>query len=143
MVLGLSFVLKVGILELVADINASLEDLGSLTLFKSFDEIEDLLTVDFVAADSNNGIADLSDENNKSGWSVVVLRVGPNKQDGLHNWLKELSDVFERQSWVSELVEELFQSLEVLIVLVGFVLGDVHFLLELGEWTGVGRFILL
>ena len=30
LVLGLSFVLKVGILELVADVNASLEDLGSL-----------------------------------------------------------------------------------------------------------------
>ena len=95
MVLGLSFVLKVSILELVADVNASLEDLGCLRPFESFDEIEDLLTVDFIAADSNNGIADLSDENNKSRWSVVVLRVGPNKQDSVHNWNEDLSDVFE------------------------------------------------
>jgi len=143
LVLGFSLVLKVGILELVADINASLQNLSSLTPFESCDEIEDLLTVDFTAADSYDGIADLYDENNKSGWSVVVLGIGPNKQDSLHNWNKDLSNVFQRLGWISELIEQIFKCFEVLVVFIGFILGDVDFLLELGEWTGVGRFVLL
>jgi hypothetical protein len=51
-----------------------------------FDESKDLWPIHLKVALGDDGVADFSNQNNKSGWSVVVLRVSPNEQDGVHNW---------------------------------------------------------
>jgi len=143
LVLRLSFVIEVSIFELVANINTQLELGVSFAEISTLDEAEDLLTVDLSAASLNDCVADFSDENNKTRRSIVVLRVVPDKQNGMHNWNEELGNIVQVLRWISKGVEQLFQSLEIFVVLVGFILGDVHFFLELGEWTGVCRFVLL
>ena len=47
--------------------------------------LKDLLTINSRAALLNNSIADLSDENNEAGRSIVVLGVVPDQQDGVHD----------------------------------------------------------
>ena len=91
----------------------------------------------------DDGVADLSDQDNESRWSVVVLGVGPDKQNSMHNWNEQLSDVIQILSSISQLIEEIGQGLKVLEVLVGFSSGCVHFLLQLAERTSVGGFVLL
>jgi hypothetical protein len=92
-VLGLGFVLKVGFLELGAHIMGQLQLVVSLLWLLSLDVAEDLLTVDRKSAGSDDCVADLSDEHNKSGGSVVVLRVVPDQEDGVHDWDEELRDL--------------------------------------------------
>ena len=58
----------------------------SFFLISSFDESKDLFAIDLASALVDDGIADLSDQNNKSWWSVVILRVSPNQQNGVHHW---------------------------------------------------------
>jgi hypothetical protein len=69
--------------------------------------------------------------------------VSPNQQDGVHDGHKKLSDFVEVLARVYEIVEECLKSLEVLVVLIGFLLSDLHFFLELTEGSGVGALILL
>lgn len=64
LILALSFVLEVGILEFVTDVNAQRKFAVSLFDFFTLYEVEDFLTIDLSTASSNNCIADLSDENN-------------------------------------------------------------------------------
>ena len=59
------------------------------------------------------------------------MRVSPNQQDGVHDGHKKLSDFVEVLARVYEIVEECLKSLEVLVVLIGFLLSDLHFFLEL------------
>ena len=44
---------------------------------------------------------------------------------------------------IDDSVEECLKSLEVLVGLIGFLLSDLHFFLELTEGSGVGALILL
>ena len=55
--------------------------LRSVTL----DVAEDLFSSDVGSALRDDGVADLSDQDDKSGWSVVVLGVGPDQQDSVHD----------------------------------------------------------
>jgi len=77
--LGLLLVLKVGILELSTDIESNGELVMSLLFVASLDQVKDGKAVDGLFASDNDGIADFSDENNESGWGVVVLRVLPDE----------------------------------------------------------------
>jgi hypothetical protein len=57
------------------------------------DETEDGWAINGPSAPADDGIADLSDEDHKPGWSVVVLRVGPDEEDSVHNWLKDINKI--------------------------------------------------
>jgi len=108
LVLGLSLVVKVSILELVAHINAKRKFVMSFWDLITFDEGKHFLSIDLAAASFDDSVADLSYENHKSRRSVVVLRVGPNKQNSMHNWNEQLSNVVQLLGWISKLVEQLF-----------------------------------
>jgi hypothetical protein len=75
--LCLLFVLKVGVLELGADIEGNGELVVSLLWLLSLDEVEDSKAVDGISASNDDSVADFSDKDDESGWGVVVLRVLP------------------------------------------------------------------
>lgn len=66
LVLGLSLVVKVGIFELVADINGKVEFVVGFFWLFAFDEAEDFLSIDFASALIDDGVADLSDQDDES-----------------------------------------------------------------------------
>ena len=51
----------------------------SLTWVFVFDRAKNFVAVDLLAALGNDGVADLTNENQEARGSVVVLRVGPDK----------------------------------------------------------------
>ena len=119
MVLGLLLVLIVGILELCTDIQrVGKLIIGSLWLVCS-DESKDGWSIDGSSASINDGVADLSDQNNQSSRGVVVLRVRPDQQDSMHDWDKKVNHLIELLSSVSKLIEEIQQGLEIEEVLSG------------------------
>jgi hypothetical protein len=119
LVLSLGFVFKVSILELGAHVQGENELVMSLLWLLTLDEAEDLLTIDVLVASGNDRVANLTDENDEPGWRVVVLRVGPDKEDGVHDWDEEFNYVLKLIGWVGELIEQFYQGLEILVVLVG------------------------
>ena len=120
-----------------------MDELGvCLFSLTSFDKAEDLTTTDFVSALLDDSIANLSDENNESRWSVVVLRILPNQHDGVHDWDEEFGDIDKLLAWIDELKEEIFESSQVLVVLIGLVSGGLNFLLKFAEGVSVGRLVL-
>jgi hypothetical protein len=143
LVLRLGLVVEVGVLELGADLKSK----GKLAVGVSgvivLDGIEDLLSINEVLALSDNSIADFTDENNEAGRSVVVVGVLPNEQDSVHDRHKQVGNLGQLKGGGGQIVEETVESLQVLEVLVRFLLGDLHFLLELREGSGVGRLVLL
>ena len=66
LVLGLSLVVKVGILELVANINSKSEAFVSLDSVQCFDKSKDLWSVHLIIALSDDSVTDLSDQHYKS-----------------------------------------------------------------------------
>jgi len=141
--LCLLLVLKVGVLELGTDIEGDSELVVSLLRLLSLDKVEDGKAVDCISASDDDGVADFSDKDDKSGWGVVVLRVLPDKQDRLHDWSEEINYFWKIGTCANQIVEEICECGKVLVVLNGLVTGDLHFFLELAEWTSVGRFVLL
>jgi hypothetical protein len=89
LVLSEAFVLEVGVLELGADVDGGLELMGSIDWFL-LKECEDLGTRDVFSGLLDDGIADLSNEDNQSGWGVVVLGVLPDQENSVHNRNKEV-----------------------------------------------------
>ena len=77
LIVGLGFVIKVSIFELVADLNSKGKLLMSHLCVFTVNHGEDFRTTDLALALINDRIANLSNQNNKSGWSVVVLRILP------------------------------------------------------------------
>lgn len=103
---------------------------------------KDGVSINVSSASVDNGIADLSNEYYKSGWSIVVLRVSPDQEDGVHSWLKHINEVWELLSFIGKLVEDIHESFQVSVVLVGLSSGNLNFFLELAEWTSVSRLVL-
>jgi hypothetical protein len=120
LVLSLGLVFKVSIFEFGAHVQSENELIMSFLWLLSLDETKDLLTIDVLVASGNDRVANLTDENNKPGWGVVVLRVGPDEEDGVHDWDEEFNYVLKLIGWVGELIEQFNQGLEILVVLVGF-----------------------
>ena len=79
------FVLKVCILELGAHIQSLSELCVCFVALLVLDTIKDLLTVDVGTALADDRVTDLTDENDKTSGSVVVLRVVPDEQDCVHD----------------------------------------------------------
>lgn len=143
LVLSLGFVFKVSVFELGADVQGEDELVMGLLWLLSLDEAKDLLTIDLLVASVDDRVANLTDENNKPGWRVVVLRIGPDKEDGVHDWDEEVNNVLKLVGWVGKLVEQFSQGLEISEVLVGLRSSNLDLLLELAERSSVGRLVLL
>lgn len=107
-----------------------------------FDGIEDFGSIDCSAALLDDSVADLANENHKPGWSVVTWGVVPDKKDGVHDWNKEVDDLSELFGAVGQVEEQVLKSQEVLQVFVGLFLGNLNFLLEFAERSGVSAFVL-
>jgi hypothetical protein len=136
--LCLLLVLKVGVLELGADIKGDSELVVSLLCLLGLDEVEDSKAVDGISTPDDDGVADFSDQDDESRWGIVVLRILPNKQDRLHDWSKEINYFRKICACADQIIEEICECSQVLIVLNSLVTGDLYFFLELAEWTSVG-----
>lgn len=86
LVLGLLLVVKVGVFELGADVQSQGELIMGFLWLLVADEIEDFWTRNRISALGDDCVANLSDQNNQSGWSVVVLGISPNEEDSVHDW---------------------------------------------------------
>ena len=115
--------------------------MGFLWLF-ILDEGEDLLTVDVVTALVDDGITDLSDKYHKSGGGVIVGWVSPDEKDHVHGGHEQLWDLSEVLASVSQRVEQLCESLQVLAVLISFLSGSLDLLLKFREGASVGGLVL-
>lgn len=143
MVLRDLLVLEVAHLELGADIE-SLSKLGISNFgFFTGNESKDGWSINVTSASVDDSIADLSDKNNKSSWSVIILRVSPDEENGVHNWLENINQIGKFLSLIGKLVEEIHKSFKISEVLIRLRSGDLNFLLELAKWTSIGRFVLL
>lgn len=72
-----------------------------------------------------------------------MLRVGPDQQDGVHDWHEELGNVGGGCRSGSQIVEQTFKSSKISVVLSGLSTGDLNFLLELTEGASVSGLVLL
>lgn len=105
LVLRLAFVLKVGVLEFGADVESKRQLLVRIEGLFVLDGLEDLAAVNSGATLLNDRVADLSDEHHKSRGRVVILRVVPDEQNGVHNGHEVLSHLREVFRCVAEIVE--------------------------------------
>ena len=113
LVLGLLLVLVVSILELGANVQSESElVIGDLWLI-GLDKSEDGWSIDGSTASVDNGVADLSDQDNKPSWGVVMLRVGPDKQNSMHDWNEKVNHLIQLLSCIGELVEQIEEGLKV------------------------------
>ena len=56
----------------------------------------------------------------------------------MHDWLEEVWDLSEVLGLISQRVEQISQSLKILVVLIGLSSSSLDFLLEFAERSGVG-----
>lgn len=71
------------------------------------------------------------------------MRVVPDQKDCVHDRDELVRDIGQLLRGVAQVVEQVLQGLEILVVLVGFFLGDLNLFLEFGEGSGVGALVLL
>lgn len=69
------------------------------------DGFKHFVAVNVVAALVDDSIADFTDKDNQAGWRVVVLRVGPDEQNGVHDGHEELNNLMEVFAGVNEVTE--------------------------------------
>lgn len=143
LVLGLLLVLVVSILELGANVQSESELVISDLWLIGLDESEDGWSIDGSTASVDDGVTDLSDQDNKSSWGVVMLRVGPDEQNGVHDWNEKVNHLIQLLSGIGKLVEQTEEGLKVEEILSCLRSCDLNFLLKLTEGTGVGRLVLL
>jgi hypothetical protein len=143
LILRLLFVDEVSLLEFDADIKDKSELIKSFLWLLVLDVSKDLLSINIGRASLYDSIADFLDQDNKSGWSVVMLRVVPDQKDCVHNWKECIRAVFQVLRGISKLTEQVDQSLQVKVVLIGLIFGNLNFLLKLTERTCEGGLVLL
>lgn len=117
--LSLTFVLKVSILELGAGLKSKSKLIVSFLGLLVLDAGKDGLAIDVLAALTDNGVANLADQDNKASWCVVVGRVGPDHEDHVHDGNEQVRYFGELSAQVSKVSEQVGQGLEILVVLVG------------------------
>ncbi len=71
------------------------------------------------------------------------MGVVPDQKDCVHDRDELVCDIGQLLRGVAQVVEQVLQGLEILVVLVGFFLGDLNLFLEFGEGSGVGALVLL
>lgn len=62
---------------------------------------KDSLTINVLAALTNDGIADLTDQDNKTSRGVIVGGVGPDHEDHVHDGDKQVWDLSEFSAQIS------------------------------------------
>jgi len=129
LVLGLLLVLVVSILELGAHIQSESELVIGILDLISLDESKDGWAIDGSTASVDDGVADLSDQNNKSSWCVVMLRVGPDEQDSMHDWNEKVNHLVQLLGRVGKLIEQVKEGLQIKEVLSGLRSGDLNLFL--------------
>ena len=67
----------------------------SINSFFILDGFENFWSINRASALFDDCVANLANENNETCGSVVVLRVVPDKQDGVHDWNEGLGNVIE------------------------------------------------
>ena len=132
----------VGLLKLGTEIHAHSELIVSITRVFALDCAEDTLRADLIATLLDYGVANLADEHKQAGWCVVVLRVGPNQQNGVHDGDKALSNFWKLVRVIVEIIEVLFKGTEILGVLISLYSCDVDIFLELAESASLSRLVL-
>jgi len=95
LVVGFAFVVKVGVLELRANIESKRKFLMSINGFLILDGFKNFWSINSASALFDDCIANLADKNYETCGCVVVLRVVPDQEDGMHDWNERLSDVVE------------------------------------------------
>jgi hypothetical protein len=142
LVLRFGLVLEVGILELGAHIESKGQLVMGLFGFFVLDAGKDGWSIDEVLALVDDGIANLTDQDNKACRGIVMGGVGPDHQDHVHDGHEEVWNICELLARLGQLLEEVLKGLQVLLVLIGFSPGRLHLFLKLAEWASVGRLIL-
>ena len=104
---------------------------------------KDSLAVDVLAALADDGVADLTDQDDKASRGVVIGGIGPDHEDHVHDRNEEVGNLSEFLAQISKLVKQSSKGLEILEVLIGLRASSLNFLLKLAEGSGVGGFVLL
>ena len=99
----LALVLVIGDLKVGTRVKSGLQLVVGFTWLLVFDEGKDLVAVDRVAALVDDRVRNLSDQHDKAGRRVVVLRVGPDQQDGVHDGHEKLVDVSQLLALIRQL----------------------------------------
>jgi len=93
LVVGFAFVVKVGVLELRTNIESKRKFLMSINGFLILDGFKNFWSINSASALFDDCIANLADKNYEACGCVVVLRVVPDQEDGMHDWNERLGDV--------------------------------------------------
>lgn len=141
--LALGLVVVVGLLELGTEFHAHSELAVGFCWVLLLDGFEDALRADLTAALLDDGVANLADEHKQAGRRVVVLGVGPDQQNGVHDGDKALGDFGKLVTFVHQVVDVLLEGLEILRVLIGLQSCDVDLFLKLAESAGLSGLVLL
>ncbi len=140
---GLSLGVVIGLLKLGAELHAQRQFVVSVRWVIILDCTKDFVAVDLLTTLENDGIADLSDEDQEASWSVIVLRVGVDQHDGVHDRDEVLGNIGQIERGVDESVEIFLKGLKVLVVFISLDSGNVHFFLEFAEGTRLSGLVLL
>lgn len=111
LVLALCLVIEVGLLEFGANIDAFLQTGMSFLRNVTFNSRFYSFTINEVMALNNNSVADLADQDHKSGGSVVEFGVSPNHENSVHDRNEKVSNIYNFLRCVSQVPKEAFESL--------------------------------
>mmetsp|Transcript_9277 Transcript_9277/g.10102 ORF Transcript_9277/g.10102 Transcript_9277/m.10102 type:complete len:229 (+) Transcript_9277:1035-1721(+) len=142
-IVGLGFIVKVGLFELGANVEGQTQFIASLTGGIILDQGENIMSTDKFAGLYNESIANFSDQHYQSGRFVVILGMVPDQQDDMHDGDEQLGQLYQILIFVHEIQEPFLECLQVLVVTIGFGSSGLNFLLQFGEWDGVGTLILV
>jgi hypothetical protein len=109
LVLALGLVVEVSLLEASANLDAELEAAVGLMGSLSCNRFLNAVAINVVVAIEDNLVADLADEDDKSGGGVVVGGVSPDHEDGVHDGDEQSLGVLEFNTGIHELSEEVLQ----------------------------------
>ena len=109
LVLALSLVVEVSFLETSTHLDAELEASVSLMRSLSCDAFFDAVAINVGVAVKDNLVADLTDEDDKSGGGVVVRGVSPDHENSVHDRDEKRLGINEFRTGIHELSEEILQ----------------------------------
>jgi hypothetical protein len=105
LVLALGLVVEVSLLEASTDLDAESEAVMSLLRVLSSNTLLNAITIDVVVAVKDDLVADLTDEDHKSGRGVVVGGVSPDHEDSVHDRDEQVLGLTELNTGIHELSE--------------------------------------
>lgn len=140
-VLSFGFILEISIFELSTHINCGGQFFTGFISFFAGNQLENGGSGHVFFGLGDDGVADLSDQDHKSGRSVVISGLLPDKEDQMHDWDVQVMSDLKLLRVVAQLLEPRSQGVQVFEIVVGFDSGVHHFFLQLRERVGVCAFI--